>query len=173
MRALWTPPLLRQRVNVFTFSPTEVLSCLLAGFTPGLAGFTVMPRPFTEFCSFSWKKLARKGNWWELKAREKCWKEPLGVGFNDTDWIYLYLTDSYNVNQFFIKSVSVLFKETFALIFHLLIGQTILIISHLVLYVLKVSTAHLVCKVLNDKRQLCGRWGFKEWVLLMLQFHLF
>lgn len=33
-----------RRVNAGTLSPTEALSCLLAGFTPGLAGLTLTPR---------------------------------------------------------------------------------------------------------------------------------
>lgn len=52
-----------QRADVHTLSPTEALSCLLAGFIPGLAGLTLTPRTFAEFrSSSSWKKLARRGD---------------------------------------------------------------------------------------------------------------
>lgn len=44
---------LKVRINICTLSPTEVLSCLLVGFTGGLAGLTLKPLLAVGFSSSS------------------------------------------------------------------------------------------------------------------------
>lgn len=63
-----------------------------------------------------------------------------------------YLTGPHNGHQFFIESVSVLFKKTSALVFHLFMGRHPLILWNTDGIVTAVaSRLHLVSKVLNDE----------------------